>query len=82
MAAAAHVDELVVVGGPAADGLAAGAVAAGLAADRVHRFASSTDAAGAVAGLVRGGDLVLIKGSRGTRMDVVADRLAQAGASA
>jgi len=74
-AALAGVDELVVVGGPAADGLAKGARAAGLVADRIHRFADSAAAAERAPSLVGAGDLVLVKGSRGTRMDVVADRL-------
>jgi UDP-N-acetylmuramoyl-tripeptide--D-alanyl-D-alanine ligase len=74
-AAAAGVDALVVVGGPDADGLAAGAAAAGLEAARISRFDTSDAAAPAVAALLRPGDLVLVKGSRGTRMDIVADRL-------
>ena len=74
-AARAGLDEIVVVGGAGADGLAAGAVAGGLDAARVHRFADSASAADAVARLVRPGDLVLVKGSRGTRTDVIADRL-------
>jgi len=43
----------------------------------VLHFASSADAAPAVASALRGGDLVLVKGSRGTRCDVVADRIVQ-----
>ena len=74
-AAAAGVDALIVVGGAAADGLRTGAVAAGLRADRAHRFDNSHDAADFVAGFVAAGDVVLVKGSRGTRTDVVADRL-------
>jgi UDP-N-acetylmuramoyl-tripeptide--D-alanyl-D-alanine ligase len=74
-AAAAGVDELVAVGGAAADGLVQGAVAGGLPSAHIHRFPSSEQAAPAVAALVRSGDLVLVKGSRGTRLDVVADRL-------
>jgi UDP-N-acetylmuramoyl-tripeptide--D-alanyl-D-alanine ligase len=66
---------VVAVGGAAADGFAAGARAAGLDPARIHRFDTSDAAAGAVAALVRPGDLVLVKGSRGTRTDVVADRL-------
>ena len=77
-AAAAHVDELVVVGGPSADGLAEGAEAGGLARAHIHRFADSTSAAPFVAGLVRADDLVLVKGSRGTRTDVIVDRLMEA----
>jgi UDP-N-acetylmuramoyl-tripeptide--D-alanyl-D-alanine ligase len=74
-AATAGVDELIVVGGPAADGLAKGARAAGLAPERIHRFADSAAAADAALSFVKIGDLVLVKGSRGTRMDIVADRL-------
>jgi UDP-N-acetylmuramoyl-tripeptide--D-alanyl-D-alanine ligase len=74
-AAAAGLDELVVVGGPAADGLADGAAAAGLAPAHIHRFADSSAAAPVVAGLVAREDLVLVKGSRGTRTDLIVDRL-------
>jgi UDP-N-acetylmuramoyl-tripeptide--D-alanyl-D-alanine ligase len=79
-AAAAKIDELVAVGGPAAEGYIDGARAGGMASSRVHRFADSRVASAAVAGLVRSGDIVLVKGSRGTRMDVVADALAAGGA--
>jgi UDP-N-acetylmuramoyl-tripeptide--D-alanyl-D-alanine ligase len=74
-AVAAGIDELVVVGGPAADGLADGAADAGLPRMQIHRYATSEAAADAAAGLVGPGDLVLVKGSRGTRTDIVADRL-------
>lgn len=79
-AARAHVDELVVIGGSAADGLVTGAMAGGLDRQRIHRFADSASAAEAVARMVRPGDLVLVKGSRGTRTDLVSDRLKQEGA--
>lgn len=74
-AARAGVDILVVIGGPAADGLVDGAREAGLNARRIMRFADSASAAEPVAALVRSGDVVLVKGSRGTRTDIVADRL-------
>jgi UDP-N-acetylmuramoyl-tripeptide--D-alanyl-D-alanine ligase len=74
-AAAAGVDTLVAVGGPAADGLQAGAAAAGMSLDRIHRFQTSDEAAAFVPSLVAPGDLVLVKGSRGTRTDLIADRL-------
>jgi UDP-N-acetylmuramoyl-tripeptide--D-alanyl-D-alanine ligase len=74
-AAAAGVDALVAVGGPAADGLVDGARALGLGAPRLHRCADSAAAAELLARLVEPGDLVLVKGSRGTRMDLVVDRL-------
>jgi UDP-N-acetylmuramoyl-tripeptide--D-alanyl-D-alanine ligase len=78
-AVAAGIAELVVVGGPDADGMVDGAAAAGLPDDRIHRFADSAAAAEVVPSLVGPGDLVLVKGSRGTRTDVVADRLAEVG---
>jgi len=59
--------------------LAAGAIEAGLAASHVYRFPESASAGDAIARLVRPGDLVVVKGSRGTRMDVIADRLADGG---
>jgi UDP-N-acetylmuramoyl-tripeptide--D-alanyl-D-alanine ligase len=74
-AAAARVDLLVAVGGPAADGLRRGAVSAGLPADRARHFDTSQQAAEFVSGVLAAGDLVLVKGSRGTRTDVIADRL-------
>jgi UDP-N-acetylmuramoyl-tripeptide--D-alanyl-D-alanine ligase len=74
-AAASGVDELIVVGGAAADGLSDGALAAGLSREHVHRFATSEAAADDVRRLIRAGDVVLVKGSRGTRTDVIADRL-------
>ena len=68
-------DVLVAIGGPAAEALADGARAAGLGAGRVMTCEESEDAADLTTGLVRGGDLVLVKGSRGVRTDRVADRL-------
>jgi UDP-N-acetylmuramoyl-tripeptide--D-alanyl-D-alanine ligase len=74
-AAAAGVDYLVVIGGNAADGLVAGALTGGMSRASIHREADSAAAAALVAGLVQPDDLVLVKGSRGTRTDLVADRL-------
>ena len=69
------IDVLVAIGGPAVDALVAGAVAAGMPAAHVHRFIDSASAAEAISRLVAAGDLVLVKGSRGSRTDLVADRL-------
>jgi UDP-N-acetylmuramoyl-tripeptide--D-alanyl-D-alanine ligase len=76
-AAEAGLRLLVTVGGSPATALAEAAVAEGMPRDGVIHFASSADAAPAVAAALRPGDLVLVKGSRGTRCDVVADRLVQ-----
>ena len=55
--------------------MADAAVAAGLARAHVRYFATSDQAAEAVNTFVQDGDLVLVKGSRGIRTDVVVDRL-------
>jgi UDP-N-acetylmuramoyl-tripeptide--D-alanyl-D-alanine ligase len=74
-AALARVDVLMAVGGEAARALARAAVAAGMAPERVRHCATSDEAADAIATLVRPGDVVLVKGSRGVRTDRVVDRL-------
>jgi UDP-N-acetylmuramyl pentapeptide synthase len=43
--------------------------------DAVTYFQSSEEAAPVIARGLRAGDLVLVKGSRGIRADVVADRI-------
>jgi UDP-N-acetylmuramoyl-tripeptide--D-alanyl-D-alanine ligase len=74
-AARAGIDRLIAIGGEPAAALAAAAVAAGMAAKNVRHFATSDEAAEAVAALVDEGDVVLIKGSRGVKTDRVVDRL-------
>jgi UDP-N-acetylmuramoyl-tripeptide--D-alanyl-D-alanine ligase len=79
-AAAAGIERLVTVGGAPAHALGAAAVAAGLPASAVQHFATSVEAAPAVAALVRSGDLVLVKGSRGIGLERVVEALAGGGA--
>jgi UDP-N-acetylmuramoyl-tripeptide--D-alanyl-D-alanine ligase len=74
-AAAANVDVLLAVGGAPAAALAGAAVAAGLSKDAVQYFATSAEAAEAAVATTKAGDLVLVKGSRGVRTDLVVDRL-------
>ena len=74
-AAQAGVGLLVTVGGPSAEALGQAAIAAGLPAAAVRHFATSDEAAVEVASSVTDGDVVLVKGSRGTRTDRVVDRL-------
>jgi UDP-N-acetylmuramoyl-tripeptide--D-alanyl-D-alanine ligase len=78
-AARAGVALLVTVGGGPARAIGAGAREAGLAEDAVRHADTSDEAAAIVAGLVREGDLVLVKGSRGVRLERVVDRLAERG---
>ena len=74
-AAAAQVDVLFTVGGGPARAMADAAVQAGLAEGAVRFFDNSAAAADGVAAALRDGDVVLVKGSRGIRTDVVADRI-------
>jgi UDP-N-acetylmuramoyl-tripeptide--D-alanyl-D-alanine ligase len=74
-AAVAGLGLLFAIGGKPAQALARAAVAAGMPAASVTWTDTSEAAASIVAAAVRSGDLVLVKGSRGTRCDVVADRI-------
>jgi UDP-N-acetylmuramoyl-tripeptide--D-alanyl-D-alanine ligase len=75
--AAARLDALFVVGGEPARQLGDAAVANGMAPGSVTYFAQSASAAPEIAAAIREGDVVLVKGSRGTRTDLVADRIAE-----
>lgn len=79
-AARAGVDWLVAVGGKAADGYIAGARAEGMPPERTLRYPDSPSATAPVVGLVQPGDIVLVKGSRGTKTDIISDALKAAGA--
>lgn len=74
-AAAAGVALLVTVGGHAAGAMAAAAIDAGVPASAVMHVETGGEAARLLEGWLRAGDVVLVKGSRGTRTDVVADAL-------
>ena len=76
LAAESGIDLLFAIGGPAARALAAAAIDGGMPAGAVTWFATSEEAAPVIADAVSAGDLVLVKGSRGIRTDVVVDRLA------
>jgi UDP-N-acetylmuramoyl-tripeptide--D-alanyl-D-alanine ligase len=55
--------------------LAEAARAAGLDPGHIFSFASSEEAAAKAVSLIRAGDLILVKGSRGMRMEFIADRI-------
>jgi UDP-N-acetylmuramoyl-tripeptide--D-alanyl-D-alanine ligase len=74
-AAASKLWRLVTVGGDPARALGEAAVAAGMPRQSVVHFETSSEAALAVSSLVTSGDVVLVKGSRGTRTDLVVERL-------
>jgi UDP-N-acetylmuramoyl-tripeptide--D-alanyl-D-alanine ligase len=74
-AAARVVAELVVIGAPAA-GIATGAIEAGLAVERVHLAADRDAARVILAALLRPGDAVLVKASRGAALETLVDDLA------
>jgi UDP-N-acetylmuramoyl-tripeptide--D-alanyl-D-alanine ligase len=74
-AARAGLDLLVAVGGPAAAALAEAAVSAGMDRAAVAHVATSEEATRVCLERMRPGDLVLVKGSRSIRTDVVVERL-------
>jgi UDP-N-acetylmuramoyl-tripeptide--D-alanyl-D-alanine ligase len=76
-AAAAGLTALFVVGGDPARELGEAAVAAGMAPASVAYFEQSAAAAPTIAAALRSGDVVLVKGSRGTRTDIIADRITE-----
>ena len=73
-AAALKLDIVVAVRGDAAD-LAAGAIEGGMPSERVHFFANASDAGDFLTQVVASGDLLLVKGSRGVRMERIVDAL-------
>ncbi len=74
-AAAGKLSKLITIGGAPARALGDSAIAAGLPRAAVIHFDNSTEAAPVVAAQLTSGDVVLVKGSRGTRTDLVVERL-------
>ncbi len=72
---AGRVDVVVGVGALAKE-IVEGARKAGLPGSSLHHFATAPDAAAAVEGLVRPGDAVLVKGSRGVKLETVVAAIA------
>ena len=67
--------DILVTVGPLADAIADGAAVAGMPHSNVHSYADSTAAAEAISDLVREGDLVLVKGSRGMKTEMIVAKL-------
>jgi UDP-N-acetylmuramoyl-tripeptide--D-alanyl-D-alanine ligase len=76
--AAQVVDKLVTVG-QRARWIADEALAAGMESTDVHPVASNTDAIGILQGMIRPGDIVLVKGSRAAAMEGIVDALSREG---
>lgn len=74
-AATSRLWRLVTIGGDPARALGEAAIDAGMPRQSVIHFDSSIEAAPAVSSMVTSGDVVLVKGSRGTRTDLVVERL-------
>jgi UDP-N-acetylmuramoyl-tripeptide--D-alanyl-D-alanine ligase len=77
-AARLHVDLLIAVG-PWADEVVAGAVEAGLASDQAVACVSTEKAAERLAATIGEGDVVLLKGSRGAKMEAIVEGLRERG---
>ena len=67
--------DLLLAIGPLARHIAEGAMAAGLPKARVLTFSNSDEAAARISSLVKDGDLILVKGSRGIETERVVERL-------
>ena len=67
--------DLLVTVGPLSRRMAKEARLAGMGMDRILSFATSEDAAAQVPALLREGDLVLVKGSRGIRTETIVEAL-------
>jgi UDP-N-acetylmuramoyl-tripeptide--D-alanyl-D-alanine ligase len=73
---------LLVCVGPSAPHAAEGATVAGLTGSSVLVFEDAESALAAIEALIRPGDHVLVKGSRGMRMERFVDRIAGGGGDA
>jgi UDP-N-acetylmuramoyl-tripeptide--D-alanyl-D-alanine ligase len=73
---AGRVDAVLGVG-PLTAGIVDGAREAGIDAASLHHFAAVADAVAALSGLVRPGDAILVKASRGVRLEAVVTALAE-----
>jgi UDP-N-acetylmuramoyl-tripeptide--D-alanyl-D-alanine ligase len=72
---AAEAADVVVSVGPRARTIYEAALASGKGPEEAYAYESSQEAADAVAGMVREGDLVLVKGSQSIRMERVVEKL-------
>ena len=78
MAVKCHFDLLVTVG-PLSKHMAEGAREEGMPADRVFSFEDSPEAAEKLGEILEKGDLILVKGSRGIKMEHIVEKLQEEG---
>jgi len=69
---------LLVTVGPLSRQIAGGARAEGMASDQIFSFENSDEAAAGVLGLLREGDLILVKGSRGMKTETIVGKIQDA----
>jgi len=74
---AAVVADLLVTVGRRALGIAQGARRSGLGSESVFSFGSNTEAASFLRPMLKGGDVVLVKGSRGMKMEEIVEGIEQ-----
>ncbi len=74
---AAEIAGKLVTVGQRARWIAEAALAAGLDAADVYPTHSNEDAVGILLGLIRSGDIILVKGSRGQKMETIVDALSR-----
>jgi len=67
--------DLVVAVGPRSLHAAEGAVEAGMAKDRIISFADAAEAGEGILPLLRDGDLILVKGSRGMKTEIILEKI-------
>ncbi len=66
---------ILVAAGPLSRHMVEGALSAGMKKEQTFHFGNSTAAAGKIQSLVREGDLILVKGSRGMMMEKIVEQL-------
>jgi UDP-N-acetylmuramoyl-tripeptide--D-alanyl-D-alanine ligase len=75
--AALHGADIVVTVGDNAQNIAVGALSEGISADKVKSFANNDEACDYLKKIVSYGDIILVKGSRGMKMEQIVEELSK-----